>query len=171
MLMLLIMSVISANRMINENTTAQLQAEALVSSATIANDMLLEIMSKKFDAYSDTLGYQATSAFSPYDTTKNEWGPSLAERGIITYQADTSYNGRTYKSIKGLNDMDDYDGYQRIVNFGNISGFIVKVKVYYVNAGTPDVLTTSKTYFKKIEVTVEQPLYLSKVTYTGLASY
>ncbi len=176
MLLLLVMSVISANRMINDNTSAQFQSEALVSSATIANDLLLEIMGKRFDGLPDstrlvTGKVTATTELSPYDSLQilPEWGPSAAERGLLV-SPDTLYNGK-YRSYVALNDVDDYDGYQRTVNYGSINGFIVKVKVYYVNASSPDTRTLTRTYFKKIEVSVEHPLYLPTVTYTALASY
>jgi hypothetical protein len=176
MLMLLIMTVVSANRMINENATAQLQAQALASSATIANDLLLEILSKKFDGLSDSLGYQATSDFSPY--LGSHWGPTATETAACPLP-DSSYLGN-FKSIAAYNDVDDYDGYKRIVSHNGISGFVDSVVVYYVNPGTPDTKTTSRTNFKRIEVTVMQPLYLTKDTlskwynaavYTALASY
>lgn len=183
MLLLLVMSVISANRMINDNTSAQFQSEALVSSATIANDLLLEIMNKRFDGLPDSTklvkGQCTTSDFSPYDSlfTQNEWGPSATERGLFV-TPDTLYNGK-YRSIAAFNDIDDYDGYQRTVNYGNITGFIVKVKVYYVTSTTPDVFSKTRTNFKRIDVTVEHPLYLSpeppdytpKAKYSALASY
>ena len=41
MFILLIMSVISANRMINENLQAQLETQAMATSATLANDLHL----------------------------------------------------------------------------------------------------------------------------------
>ncbi len=46
MFILLIMSVISANRMITDNSQSQLQMQAIVSTASIANDLLLEIMAE-----------------------------------------------------------------------------------------------------------------------------
>ncbi len=176
MLLLLVMSVISANRMINENTGAQFESEALASSASIANDILLEIMGKRFDGLPDSTrlvkGSCASTEFSPYDSlfVQNEWGPSATERGALV-SPDTLRSDSTYRSMTVLNDVDDYDGYQRKVNFGNITGFIVKVKVYYVSSTAPDVFTKTKSFFKKIEVSVEHPLYLPKVTYTALASY
>jgi hypothetical protein len=184
MLLLLVMSVISANRMVNENTAAQFQAEALTSSASIANDILLEITSKRFDGKPDSAklvsGTVATKDFSPYDSLliQDEWGPSASERGALV-QPDTLRTDSTYKSLMALNDLDDYDGYQRTVNFGNISGFVVKVKVYYVTAAAPDTRTLTRTNFKRIEVTVEHPLYLTpeppdykpKAMYYALISY
>jgi hypothetical protein len=194
MLMLLVMSVISANRMIIDNTAAQFQSEALVSSATIANDLLLEIMNKRFDGKPDSTrlvnGLCAISEFSPYDSThvQVEWGPAKAEKDSIQYWPDRQITEPTdtvphFLSKKWFNDIDDYDGYQRTVDYGNIKGFIVNVKVYYVTATSPDIRTLSRTNFKKVEVTVSHPQYLTvEVTpegiiirntavYSALASY
>jgi hypothetical protein len=185
MLLLLIMSVISANRMINDNTTAQFQAQALASSATIANDLLLEIMNKHFDGKpyepynaiavgKDTTGGLVTTDFT--DTTS--LGPSTTEAAACPLP-DSSYVG-SYKSITAYNDVDDYNGYRRIVNFNGINGFVVNVVVYYVTSSAPDNKTGSKTTFKKIQVTVSHPLYLiydstpganNAAVYTAIASY
>ena len=185
MLLLLIMSVISANKMITDNATAQLQAQALASSATIANDLLLEIMSKHFDGKpydpynavavgKDTTGGLGTADF----TDAVSLGPSTTEAAACSLP-DSSYVG-SYKSIAVYNDVDDYNGYQRIVTFNGISGFVVDVVVYYVTSSAPDSKTTSKTTFKRIQVTVSHPLYLiydsspganNATVYTAVASY
>jgi len=178
MLMLLVVTVISANRMINENTQAQYQTEALTTSASLANDLLLEIMTKKFDEKSDTLGYQATGSFSEYN--KAGWGPKAGEQAVCPLP-DSSDTG-AFKSIAAYDDVDDYDGYSRttLVTGGlwGLNGvrFHLTVVVYYVNPGTPDTKTTSRTFFKRVAVTVQQDQYLNTglgnaAVYTALASY
>jgi hypothetical protein len=178
MLMLLIMSVISANRMISENTLAEFQTQALATSASLANDLLLEIMSKKYDAFSDTLGGQASSSFSVYLGTG--WGPKATERSNCPLP-DSSDVG-AFNSIAAYNDVDDYDGYSRTaLAKGGIFGtngirFHLTVVVYYVNAATPDTKTTGPTFFKRIAVTVQQDQYLNAdlsniAVYAALASY
>jgi hypothetical protein len=178
MLMLLVVTVISANRMINENTQAQYQTEALTTSASLANDLLLEIMSKKYDTYSDTLGYQSSSSFSAYLGTG--WGPNSAER--TSCPLPDSSDTDAFKSLNTYNDVDDYDGYSRttLVTGGlwgqNGVRFHVTVVVFYVNPGTPDTKTTSRTFFKRVAVTVQQDQYLNTglgnaAVYTALASY
>ena len=184
MLMLLIMTVLSANRMINENTAAQFQTEALATSASLANDLLLEIMGKKFDGLSDSLGSQATSAFSPY--LGSHWGPTPTETAACSLP-DSSDTG-AFNSMAAYNDVDDYDGYSRTARVtGGMFGsngirFHLTVVVYYVSPGTPDTKTTGPTFFKRITVTVQQDQYLrdevmpegtvrNRAVYSALASY
>ncbi|MCX6132936.1 MAG: hypothetical protein NTU47_03890 [Ignavibacteriales bacterium] len=170
MLMLLIMSVVSANRMIGENTQAQLQTQALAISATLANDLLLEILSRKFDANSDTLGLKVPSDFDDAD----HLAPGASELANCP-QPDSSYVG-AFRSITAYNDVDDYNGYRRIVTSNGLSGFKLDVVIYYVSSGTPDTKTTSRTNFKRIQVTVTQDQFLTTAlnnvpVYTALASY
>jgi len=170
MFILLIMSVISANRMIGENLQAQLQTQALATSATLANDLLLEILSKRFDANSDTLGSQPTSAFDGATSL----APGATEVANCP-QPDSSYTG-AFRSIAAYSDVDDYNGYRRIVTANGITGFKLDVVVYYVASGTPDTKTTSRTNFKRVEVTVTQDQLLTTAlknvpVYTAVASY
>ncbi|MBF8295371.1 MAG: hypothetical protein HW389_1916 [Bacteroidetes bacterium] len=170
MFILLIMSVISANRMINENLQAQLETQAMATSATVANDLLLEILSKKYDASSDTLGSLATSVF----TEASSLGPNATEVANCP-QPDSSYTG-AFRSIAAYSDVDDYHGYERIVTANGITGFKLEVVVYYVASGTPDTKTTSRTNFKRIQVTVKHDQFLTTAlknvpVYTAVASY
>jgi hypothetical protein len=166
MFILLIMSVISANRMLMENTTAQLQTEALASSSVIASDLLQEILSKPFDEkvvidegatpwVQDTTGTKVTVETNLSPSDGSQWGV----RSLITLP-DSSYTGN-YNSKTGLKDIDDYDDYNRIVDQGNIKGFTVAVVVDYVVWTSPDVPTSTKTWFKSVKITVSHPLYLT----------
>jgi hypothetical protein len=176
MLVLLIMCVVSANRMINENTEAQFQTRALVASASLANDLLLEIASKKFDEKSDSVGGLATIGFSEYQKTKGEWWPKDPESAACP-QPDSSYTG-AFKSITAYNDVDDYDGYHRIADADGISGFDLWVVVYYVSPGAPDTKLSVRSFFKKVEVNVSHPIYLiphpiylTGAVYSAVVSY
>ena len=83
MLSLLLLSVVSANRMIMDINQATLEAEAMTASSTIANDLLDEILAKRFDEWSDSTGTQPKSAFSnPLGGSPAEWGPGgRSEKG------------------------------------------------------------------------------------------
>lgn len=166
MFILLIMTVISANRMLMENTTAQLQTEALASSSVIASDLLNEILSKPFDQrvvidttatpwLQDTTGTKVTVESNLSVSDGSQWGV----RSLITLP-DSSYTGNYY-SKTGLKDIDDYDGYNRIVDYSNIKGFTVAVVVDYVVWTSPNVPTSTKTWFKRVKITVSHPLYLT----------
>jgi hypothetical protein len=176
MFVLLMMTVISANRMLMENSAVELETEALATSSTIANDLFAEIMAKPFDQRvvmdttatpwrQDTTGTKvsAESGLSAYNGA--QWGV----RNLLTLP-DTSSSGN-YLSKTRLKDIDDYDGYKRIVHYGNIRNDTVSVKVYYVVYTAPDVLTSSQQYFKKVEVTVSQAQYLLNQAYSAMAAY
>jgi hypothetical protein len=184
MFILLILSVISANRMILDNNQSQLQMQAIASTASIANDLLLEIMNKPFDqSVADTTTtpwtqdqtgtkITVTSSLTAPTDTLGKWG--CVWRHLLTLP-DSSYSGN-YKSISFLKDVDDYDGYQRIVTYNGINGFVARVKVYYVNPTSPDVPRTVKSFYKKIEVSVTHPQYMNTITdsvavYSALSSY
>ncbi len=115
-----------------------------------------------------------TSGLTAATDTLGQWG--CVARHLLTLP-DSSYTGN-YKSITILKDVDDYDGYQRIVTNNGISGFVVSVKVGYVNASAPDtwLALNKKTFFKKVQVSVTQPQYMTTATdsvavYSSLASY
>ncbi len=174
MFVLLVMSVISANRMLVDNNESTLKVEAYTASASIANDIMAEAQGKAFDANAigDTEGKLQPSQFSsPSGGSPLGWGPSAAERAAVGPMPDSSYTGN-YRSITAFDDFDDYDGYSRIVTENNISGFIATVKVFYVEPSDPDTKVNYQTFFKKIEVDVEHPKYLDKkITYSSLMSY
>jgi hypothetical protein len=171
MFVLLVMSVISANRMLMQNSETGLQTEALTESSTIANDLFAEAQSKKFDKNDNGSGTQSPGEFTAPGGT--DWGPSHAFP-----LPDSTYYGHSALSIDTLkyDDVDDYNGYTRIVgadstNGIRIGGYLVTVRVFYVNPSNPDVTVSYQTNFKRIEVDVEHPQYLPKITYTSLMSY
>ena len=175
MFVLLVMSVISANRMLVENTELTLQAEAMELSSTIAEDLIAEASFKKFDV---TVPDGDMGFMYPWDF--GTCGPSPTERSLVPLP-DTE----PFKSLSTFNDFDDYDGYRRIVNAGGISGFVVNSYVYYVDEYNPDLPSYWQTYYKKMEVRVSHPQYIVdkegkafkadgspvQIVYTSLMSY
>jgi hypothetical protein len=176
MFVLLVMSVISANRMLMQNTETGLQTEALTESATIANDLFQEAQSKKFDEFADSSGTQSQSDFSsPSGGSHSEWGPSTTEQAEVGSLPESSPTGQ-FHSILAYDDIDDYNGYSRVVgadttNGIKIGGFLVTVRVSYVDPNHPDVAVNYQTFVKRIEVDVVHDQYLPKITYSSLMSY
>ncbi len=75
-----------------------------------------------------------------------------------------------YKSVRGdspnwFDDVGDYNGYVRTANSADISGYTLKVKVYYVSKNDPDSPSGVQTYYKRIDVNVTHPIYLTKASY------
>lgn len=166
MFVLLTMSVLSANRMILENTESNLRTEALSGAATVAQDLMAEAMSKKFDASSNSSGKQDTSAFD----RPAALGPSSSEAAAVSIpDSSTSSN---FRSITAYNDFDDYKGYKRLVTANNISGFVAEATVYYVTSDNLDIPSSRRSYYKVIKVAVSHPLYIATpLVFTSLFSY
>jgi len=118
----------------------------------------------------DTVKTKATVESDLSVSDGSQWGV----RSLITLP-DRSYTGN-YKSKMGLKDIDDYDGYTRIVDTDDIKGFTVAVVVDYVVYTSPDVPTTTKTWFKRVKITVTHPQYLTSdnkmiPVFTAMATY
>jgi len=224
MLILLILTVISANRMLTDNIGAQLGSEAVKYSASIASDVFAEIGSKPFDRtvkgavieidtvlvdpshyVLDTVWVQDTTGTVPSLPTNFStyqgvyWGVSskskimqttwnysshlssgqdsslhLPDFGMYTDITNTGYRRTNqFKSKTALKDVDDYDGYFRIVRTPDSLNFTVTVKVFYVISTKPDTLSSSNQFFKRIAVTVSlnDSTYFKPATYTTLVSY
>jgi hypothetical protein len=180
MFVLLVMSVISANRMLIQNAESGLQTEALTESATIANDLFSEAQSKQFDHLVDEItwpnGNQPQGTFSL--PTESGWGPLSAFA-----LPDSTYYGHPPRSATApaYNSIEAYNGYTRFVdadtlNGIRIGGYILTVRVFYVDPNNPDVAVGTQTFFKRIEVDVQHHPYLDflpdqKLTYSSLMSY
>jgi hypothetical protein len=186
MFVLLVMSVISANRMLVQNAETGLQTEALAESATIANDVFQEVQGQLFDHLVDTSRSDQTQTEFSSPTggspVNSEWGPSNAERAAVGAMPDAAGSGQ-YRSITAFDDVDDYNGYSRTVDVDTLNGirlggFVVHVRVMYVDPNQPPDPDTKdlkvvdyQTFMKRIEVDVEHPQYLSKITYKSVMSY
>jgi hypothetical protein len=150
MFVLLVMSVISANRMLIEDAEITYQAEAFELSASIAEDLMAEASAKLFDVKDDGTGTQDYWEFG-------SCGTSSSEAQYVTPLPDKT----PFKSVNGYNDFDDYNDYTRIVDAdSSISGFKVRVSVYYIDPAYPDIPSYWSSYFKKMEVGVSHPKYI-----------
>ncbi len=180
MFVLLIMTVISANRILIENVETATQTDPLASASTLANNLLAEIMRKPFDQNvvidttaatwrQDTTGIKISSESGLSTYNGSNWGV----RGRLTLP-DTSSTGN-YLSRTVLKDIDDYAGYSRIafvtIRPGETVTYTIAASVYYVAYTAPDVLTSTQQFFKKVQVTVTEPKYGVNQVYSALASY
>ena len=151
-LVLLTVLTMSANRMLLESSQTSFESEAVSTAADLANILLAEIgrPEKQFDASVTYSYYQSSGEF----TIASSFGPNASESFALP---DTS---TPFKSIVRYSDVDDYHNYQRIANGPTINGFLLSVKVFYVTSINPDATSSSRTYSKKVEVTVTHSLYL-----------
>ena len=158
---LLTISVMNANRMIVKSDQEMYEGEAFDYAANFAQALLSEASSKIFDVKVIDSLFQQPNKF----TTPSQLGPSASES--ISPWPDVA----PYKSIGTYNDVDDYHGYERTVDTDILKGFKVTCVVYYVTETDPDTPSSSQTYFKRVDVSLEHVEYLKKVTYSSIVSY
>ncbi|NOZ61468.1 MAG: hypothetical protein GXO74_07280 [Calditrichaeota bacterium] len=59
-----------------------------------------------------------------------------------------------------FDDVDDYNNFSKKVDTPRIEGYVINVKVGYANPLTQRNFISTKTYLKRIEVTVKNPKYM-----------
>lgn len=169
-LVLLTIAVMNANKMIVDRDFNYYEQEALKHAGVLANNLLDEIVRKKYAGEADTSGiYQLRSAFT------SALGPSATASNYVN--PGGAPDTFPFKSVRGDNssyfdDVDDYKGYVRSVNTDNITGFILTVNVFYVNPSFPNLTTSTQQYLKRIDVTVSHPTYLkNNLLFNRIVSY
>lgn len=175
-LVLLTIAVMNANKMIVDRDINYYEQEAFKQAGVLANSLLDEIVRKKFAGEADTTAYTPTTGYyQPRTAFVSALGPSTTASNYVNPGgAPDTY---PYKSIRGDNgnyfdDVDDYKGYLRSANAGNITGFLLTVNVVYVSPVNPSVITSTQQYLKRIDVTVSHPTYLKKnLTFNRIISY
>jgi len=159
-LVLLTILVINAHRLVVQSGDAAVAAEAAQVGIDLAQSLLDEIQTKKFDQFSDDSGYQPASEF----TAPASLGPGAGESFTLP---DTVL----YRSIGKYNDVDDYHGYSRLASIGQFQGYQLSVTVVYVQDDDPDQVVGYRTYTKRVQVTVSNTSYFKDMTFTAIVSY
>ena len=174
-LVLLTIAVINANKLIVDKDESYYKAEAYKQASLLANSLITEIQTKKFDSQYNAsyTGMQPTSQFDP----PSAMGPGTTASNYVNPggAADTY----PYKSVRGDNptyyfdDVDDYNGYIRSANTSTLTGFTLTVSVYYVYPSNTDLKSNwSAQYTKRIDVTVSNSKYLDKdLVFSAIAYY
>ncbi len=164
-LVLLTIAVMNANRLLVESETETYRGEALELASNYGQALLIEASRKKFDKNALDSVYQNKDVF----TSPGSLGPESGE--TISPWPDIA----PFKSPTVYDDLDDYNGYQRIidtVDTKRIPGFLLKVTVYYVKKSAPGTIQTSQQYLKRLDVTVEHPSYVTKpITFSTIVTY
>jgi len=159
-LVLLTILVINAHRLVVQSGDTAVAAEAAQIGIDLAQSLLDEIQTKKFDQFSDESGYQPTSEF----TEPAALGPGAGESFSLP---DTAL----YRSIGKYNDVDDYNGYSRRASIGQFQGFLLSITVVYVEDDDPDTVVGYRTYTKRVQVTVKNATYFKDMTFMAIVSY
>jgi hypothetical protein len=143
---LLILS--TGGNLLNNNVTVT-ESEVVINGVALAQSLIDEIKTKQFDQ-----NESAGDIESPNDLTQS-LGP---EAGEIISLPDSS-NTQTFSSFSTYNDVDDYNGYSRVVDTDIAENFTVSCVVEYVSVSNPDNTTGNRSYSKRITVTVNSPYF------------
>lgn len=123
------------NTVILENSTIEMENKVMLTAFSLADDMIEEIKVRAFD--------QATIKF-----------PTASLGNLTTTDNLGPETGETYPNF---NDIDDFNGYTKYVTAPHAEDYYVTTKVQYVNETNPDQVSSSRTYYKKVTVTVSSP--------------
>lgn len=149
-IIILTLLILSSSKDTNYRFNETYSNEAIIIGSGIAQSIISEIQSRAFDenvilnniSTADSL----TSAYS--------LGP---EYGELTSPQ--------------FNDIDDFNGFAIIDSVSNIGNFYVLVLVYYVSPTNPEVKSLSRTFCKKIDVSVSNNYLPKDLVYSLIISY
>ncbi len=139
--------------LINTSSTG-LEMEAGLDAISYGQSLLDEILDKEFDE-ATTTGVRIFnySLMTPYSS----FGPESGESFTLPDSSATNQ----YLSILRYDDVDDYQGYQRIARNSRLDNFTLTVRVRYVSEDYPDSAASSQTFYKRVRVTISNP-YMTK---------
>ncbi|MFH0991265.1 MAG: hypothetical protein V1799_14755 [bacterium] len=155
---LVMLSVISVNRMMIESAVLSYETQAFDEAVMLAQDLLIETRTKRFD---EKVSVSTTNVWSALSfTTEDKLGPDGgAERDGIRPFPDL----KPFKSTATTfyDDFDDYDGYQRrVASIQLTDSFTVWSNVFYTTFSNTESNSSGRTFFKRIDVYVSHSRYL-----------
>ncbi len=125
------------NSTVLQNMGVEVENKVYLTAFSLADDLIEEIKQKAFDH--ETVIFRSIN--------KEELSPK-SNFGHSKDPGETS-NPATW------NDIDDYDGYSKPVSLPHAEGYIVTCKVDYVQEDNQNIISSTPTFFKRIEITVD----------------
>lgn len=146
---LLSVLILRFNTTLLSTSSVMLDTKFGVLGVSLATSIIEEANDKAFDAATDTMSIDNLN-----DLTHPAFlGPALDE----TYEL--------------FNDIDDFNGYTRIDSSMPSAIFRIDCNVTYVNPSNLDVASSSRTWNKKITVTVTSPSMIDTIRMSSVYSY
>jgi hypothetical protein len=145
---LLALSTLTVNRLANAHADGLVQRQMEFAALQVAQDLIEEAKNKAFDE--NVVNDRPTSL------------PGGFTGGPLGHGATEGY--------PNFDDVDDYNGLSLTVN-NALGQFQVSVAVDYVEDTSPDVPVTSKTFYKRMKVTVTSPYLQNPVEATYVFAF
>ncbi len=148
---------LSDNNMISNNVHLSTDNQFSVTAIGLAQSVIEEAKSKAFDARQ--VGFDEDSLSQVLGPETGEW---------IALPDTLGSNG--YQSTRVYSDVDDYNGYRRIVRISPSEYYTIDVGVVYTSTTAPDV-EVSKSFSKKMTVTVNGPYQTASYSLTYVFTF
>ncbi len=138
------------------NTQIAEQNEYLITALSLAESVISEAKTKAFDQNTVSSPVSAPDSLSGI---LGQDGGSETVPSPDTLVTTSPYSASTpgFLSNCKFNDVDDYNGYQRLVNTQRAEKYSLSVKVAYASVTYPDSTILTKSYCKQFKVTLKSP--------------
>ena len=141
--------ILRVNGNFSSNTTTVMDSKFVILATSVGASVIEEAMGKAFD--------EATADSSA--------------TGLIDFTAPNKLDPETGEVYPNFNDFDDYNHYTKTDSTMPSAVFKITCSVVYVDPSNPDVTSSSKTWTKKISVTVTSISMKDTVRLSSLFSY
>ncbi len=149
-----------ANRLIVGNTQIASQNEYYITGLSLAQSIIDEAKTKAFDQYTkDSTTLVARTSLTAWNALGREAGEVVPSPDTISAAVPYSSTNKGFMSAVKFNDVDDYNGYSRLVNTPRAEGFRLSVTVNYGSETNPDSAVSTKSYCKRMIVKVTSPFF------------
>lgn len=163
---LIIFSIFSliTNSSIVNNKNLSMESEFVITAASLAQSVIEEAKSKSFDQQTVIDTVTVLESLSSVSGVEGLEGSQVSLPDIMS--------DNKFKSASFYNDVDDYNGYKRVIDLPNSCPYTISVQVNYVSS-TPPYTTNviNRTWLKKMTVIVESPFITIPVVYDYVFSY
>lgn len=133
------------NSTVLQNMGVEVENKIYLTAFSLADDLIEEIKQKAFDH--ETVIFRS---INPEELTQK------ANFGGGKDPGETS-------DASTWNDIDDYDGYKKQVSLPHAEGYEVKVNVDYVQKDNQNLVSSTPTFYKRIEVVVSSKYLINPV--------
>jgi len=142
--------ILNVHRANTERMIATYTSESVINASGLAQSIIDEIQTKAFDENTITTAVSKTELLTPV----SDLGPEPGE------VKNTDFD-----------DIDDYNNYTTKIILDRMGDFDLKVKISYVNTSNPNILSSSSTFSKHVEVLVTNYSLMDTLNFNHIISY
>jgi len=118
-----------------QNVEVEVENKVYLTAFSLADDLLEEIKQKAFDNKTVVFKSITPDALTPSVSLGKESG----------------------EAWPNFNDIDDYNNYSKPVSLPHAEKYKVTSQISYVQTNNQDQISTTQTYFKRVEIFVDSP--------------